>query len=69
MAARLGALPEALRLDYPRQALERVREVSETNDRLYRTFASPWVRMAANPWMRGVAALAKVIARNRTPLP
>ena len=40
----------ALRLDYPRRAFERVRALSEINDRLYQTFVSPWVRMAANPW-------------------
>jgi Protein of unknown function (DUF3141) len=41
---------KALRFDYPRQAFERVREVSEINDRLYQTFVSPWVRAAVNPW-------------------
>lgn len=41
---------KALRFDYPRQAFERVREVSEINDRLYQTFVSPWVRAAINPW-------------------
>lgn len=41
---------EDLRFDYPRDAFERVRQVSELNDALYRTFVSPWVRLAANPW-------------------
>jgi Protein of unknown function (DUF3141) len=41
---------EDLKADYPREAFERVREVSEFNDTLYRTFVSPWVQMLANPW-------------------
>ena len=85
---------KALRFDYPREAFERVRKVSEINDQLYQTFVSPWVRALVNPctaealkwlhpmrmnrylfsesfnpWMRGVAALAGVIAKNRTALP
>jgi len=85
---------KALRFDYPREAFERVRKVSEINDQLYQTFVSPWVRAIVNPctaealkwlhpmrmsrylysesfnpWMRGVAALASVIAKNRSALP
>ena len=41
---------EDLRDDYPRQAFERVRQVSEINESLYETFASPWVQAMANPW-------------------
>jgi hypothetical protein len=41
---------KALRFEYPRQAFERVRQVSEINDRLYQTFVSPWVRATVNPW-------------------
>lgn len=41
---------EDLHFDYPRKAFERVREVSEFNETLYRTFVSPWVRAFANPW-------------------
>jgi len=40
----------ALRVEYPRKAFERVRQVSETNDQLYQTFVSPWVRAVVNPW-------------------
>ena len=47
---------EALEFDHPREAFDRVRELSEWNERLYATFVSPWVRMAATPWS---AALLK----------
>jgi len=84
---------EDLKSDDPREAFERVRRMSEFNETLYRTFASPWVQMMAtpwtaevlkwlhpmrlsryslsetfNPWMRGVAALADLVAKNRHPL-
>ncbi|HRN87379.1 MAG TPA: DUF3141 domain-containing protein [Hyphomicrobium sp.] len=42
---------EDLHFDYPRRAFERVREVSEFNETLYRTFVSPWVKAIANPWL------------------
>jgi hypothetical protein len=85
---------KALRFDYPREAFEHVREISEINDGLYQTFVSPWVRATANPWtaealkwlhpmrlsrylfsesfnpwMRGLSAMAEVVAKNRVPLP
>jgi pimeloyl-ACP methyl ester carboxylesterase len=41
---------EDLRFDYPRAAFQKVREVSEFNETLYRTFMSPWVKAIANPW-------------------
>jgi len=41
---------KALRFDYPREAFERARQVSEINDRLYQMFVSPWVRAIVNPW-------------------
>ncbi|MBS0324925.1 MAG: DUF3141 domain-containing protein [Proteobacteria bacterium] len=41
---------EDLEFDYPRTAFERVRQVSESNEVLYRTFVSPLVRALANPW-------------------
>ncbi len=41
---------EDLRADYPREAFERVRQISEFNETFYRTFASPWVQTLANPW-------------------
>src|SRR5262249_29437423 len=41
---------KALRFDYPREAFERARQVSQINDRLYQTFVSPWVRAIVNPW-------------------
>ncbi len=42
---------EDLSFDYPRDAFARVRQVSEFNESLYRTFLSPWVKPAANPWL------------------
>jgi hypothetical protein len=42
---------EDLRFDYPRQAFERARQVSEFNETLYRSFMSPWVQAIANPWL------------------
>ncbi len=84
---------EDLKDDYPRAAFERVRQVSDFNETLYRTFISPYVQQFAtpwaaeifkwlhpmrtsrylfseafNPWMAGVATLAKAVARNRHPL-
>ncbi len=41
---------EELRQDYPRDAFERVKEVSEFNEALYRTFVSPWVQIFSTPW-------------------
>lgn len=41
---------EQLRSDYPREAFDRVRQISEHNDMLYRTFVSPWVQALSNPW-------------------
>src|SRR3546814_12290903 len=41
---------EDLKVDYPREAFERVRQVSEFNETLYRTFVSPWVQTLATPW-------------------
>jgi hypothetical protein len=41
---------EDLRRDYPREAFERVRRMSEFNETLYRTFASPWIQAIATPW-------------------
>jgi len=42
---------EDLRFDYPRAAFERVRQVSEWNESVYRTFVSPWVAAVATPWL------------------
>jgi Protein of unknown function (DUF3141) len=41
---------EDLHFDYPRKAFERVRQVSEFNEAIYRTFMSPWVKAMTNPW-------------------
>ncbi len=41
---------EDLRVDYPREAFERVRQVSELNETLYRTWVSPWVQLFTTPW-------------------
>ncbi len=40
-------------LQFPNQneAFERVRAASELNEALYRTFVSPWVQAATNPWL------------------
>lgn len=39
-----------LAVEYPREAFERVRQVSELNESVYETFASPWIRAFASPW-------------------
>jgi hypothetical protein len=54
---------EDLVFDYPREAFERVRQVSDTNEALYRSFVSPWVRAASTPWS---AALMKWLHPMRT---
>lgn len=41
---------EDIRFDYPREAFEQVRQLSELNERLYGVFMSPWVRAFATPW-------------------
>ena len=35
---------------YPKQAFEKVRQVSEINESVYASWVSPWVRAGANPW-------------------
>jgi pimeloyl-ACP methyl ester carboxylesterase len=35
---------------YPRQAFEKVRQVSQMNESVYASWVSPWVRAVANPW-------------------
>ncbi len=47
---------EDLPFDYPEKAFERVQEVSESNEAVYRTFVSPWVQAVSSPWS---AALLK----------
>lgn len=42
---------EDVRFGYPTGAFERVRQLSECNELIYRTFASPWVQAWANPWL------------------
>lgn len=41
---------EDLRFPQQTEVFERVRALSETNEAVYHTFISPWVRAAANPW-------------------
>ena len=41
---------EDIRYEYPQEAFEKVRELSEFNESVYRTFVSPWVRAMALPW-------------------
>ena len=77
----------------PYETFERVRQVSEANERFYTTIVGPFVRSFSNPWtagileklhpmrtsryllserfspwMRGVAELARMIEKRRTPL-
>jgi pimeloyl-ACP methyl ester carboxylesterase len=54
---------EDLIFDYPRKEFERVRQVSDINEALYRTFVSPWVQAAATPWS---AAIMKWLHPMRT---
>jgi pimeloyl-ACP methyl ester carboxylesterase len=54
---------EDLKFDYPQTAFERVRQVSRLNETFYRTFVSPWVQAASNPW---TAALLKWLHPMRT---
>jgi hypothetical protein len=54
---------EDLRFDYPRAAFERVREVSQLTEGIYRSVISPWVQAAANPW---TAAMARWLHPMRT---
>lgn len=46
---------EDLRFEYPSKAFERVRDVSEINEEIYKTWFSPWVRATTSP----LAALAQ----------
>ncbi len=41
--------------DYPKHRFERVRAVSEFNEKLYSNWLSPWVRAAATPWLAELA--------------
>lgn len=41
---------EDLKADYPHEAFERVKQVSELNEAWYRTFVSPWVQACSTPW-------------------
>lgn len=54
---------EDLVFDYPQQAFERVRQVSDANEAFYRTFVSPWVQAAVTPW---TAAMMKWLHPMRT---
>jgi hypothetical protein len=39
-----------IKVDTPHEAFERVRQVSEANEQIYKTFISPLIRSFANPW-------------------
>ncbi len=54
---------EDLKAEYPREAFEHVREISQFNESLYRAFASPIVRALGGPW---VAELLKWMHPMRT---
>jgi hypothetical protein len=83
-----------IKFETPHRAFERVRQISEMNEGIYKTFVSPFVRSLANPWtaavlqalhpmrtsrylfsetfspwMRGIAELARIVEKRRTPLP
>ncbi len=45
---------EDLAFEYPRQAFERVRRLSDANEAFYRTFVAPWVQAATTPWSAAV---------------
>ena len=40
---------EDIKFEYPREEFERARDASECNEKIYKTFASPWVRATASP--------------------
>ena len=46
---------EDLSFGYPRRSFERVREISETNEAVYRNFVSPWIRTTVTPWCAAMA--------------
>ena len=52
-----------IKVNTSHQAFERVRQVSEANEQLYRTFVSPLMRSFANPW---TAALLEWLHPMRT---
>ncbi len=41
---------EDLKIPQQSEAFERVRDASEFNESIYKTFVSPWVQASANPW-------------------
>lgn len=41
---------EQVHYAYPREAFEKVRQISEVNESVYAHWVSPWVRAWANPW-------------------
>lgn len=43
-------LVEDLKTEYPQEAFERVKHVSELNETMYKTYVSPWVQALATPW-------------------
>lgn len=40
-----------LRFEYPQRQFERVRQISEFNESVYRNVVSPWICAMANPWL------------------
>ncbi len=42
---------EDIRFENPYETFEQVRTLSEANESIYRTFVSPWVQAATNPWI------------------
>ena len=65
---------EDIRFDYPSAAFERARQASEWNEGLYRAFAGPFVRSAANPigalalkWMHPMRASRHLLSERLNP--
>ncbi len=56
---------EDLQFEHPREAFERVRAVSELNESLYKTFVSPWIQAAANPWLADLLKRSHPMRANR----
>jgi hypothetical protein len=52
-----------IKVDTPHEGFERVRQVSEANEQIYKTFISPLIRSFANPW---TAALMEWLHPMRT---
>lgn len=57
---------EDLDFEYPRASFERVRELSEANEALYRIFVSPWIQATVTPWSAAMAEALHPMRVSRT---